>query len=67
MNPFTLFLVDDEESIRQGVFFGLKNQYRVKPFPSAEEALKMIRTERPDLVLLDIGLPGMNGMNNRNR
>ncbi len=62
MNPFTLFLVDDEESIRQGVFFGLKNQYRVKPFPSAEEALKMIRTEPPDLVLLDIGLPGMNGI-----
>jgi DNA-binding NtrC family response regulator len=62
MDPFTIFLVDDEESIRQGVYFGLKNLYRVKPFPSAEEALKTIRTETPDLVLLDIGLPGMNGI-----
>lgn len=62
MVPFTVFIVDDEESIRQGVTFGLKRDCDIKAFPAAEEAIEALKVEPPDLVLLDIGLPRMNGV-----
>jgi DNA-binding NtrC family response regulator len=34
----------------------------VKTFPDAESAIEAVRAEAPDLVLLDIGLPGMSGL-----
>ena len=62
MNPYSIYIVDDEKSVRQGLTFGLKKHYKVKAFPSAEDALAVIGHEAPDLILLDIGLPGMNGI-----
>ncbi|MEW6657622.1 MAG: sigma-54 dependent transcriptional regulator [Thermodesulfobacteriota bacterium] len=62
MQPFSIFIVDDEESIRLGVSFALKKDCRVKTFTTAEEALKALQEALPDLILLDIGLPGMNGI-----
>jgi two-component system response regulator AtoC len=62
MISYTIYLVDDEPSIRQGVAFGFKDQYHVESFSSAEDAIDAIRGLRPDLVLLDIGLPGMSGI-----
>jgi DNA-binding NtrC family response regulator len=60
--PYTLFIVDDEKSIRDAVAFGLKKRYCVMPFASAEEALDALQEGRPDMILLDIGLPGMSGL-----
>lgn len=62
MIAYTLFVVDDEESIREAVTFGLKRLYTVHPFASAEEALAAAGKTPPDLILLDIGLPGMSGI-----
>jgi DNA-binding NtrC family response regulator len=59
---FSLYIIDDEQSIRASVVAGLKKLYRIRAFPSAEDALQEITQDRPDLVLLDIGLPGMSGL-----
>ena len=62
MTPFSIFIVDDEETIREGLTLGLETEYRVEAFSTAENAIEAIRETPPDLVLLDIGLPGMNGV-----
>ena len=62
MISYTICLVDDEAGIRQGITMGLKKEYQVKAFGSAEDALPFIKAKSPDLVLLDIGLPGMDGI-----
>jgi len=59
---YSICVVDDEESIRQGIVDALGGRYKVKAFPSAEAALDAIGSDTPDLVLLDIGLPGMSGL-----
>ncbi|HNY65767.1 MAG TPA: sigma-54 dependent transcriptional regulator [Deltaproteobacteria bacterium] len=59
---FSILLIDDEESIRDGVAIALDTLYDVRAYARAEEGLEAIRTDPPDLVLLDIGLPGMNGI-----
>ncbi|MCU0577087.1 MAG: sigma-54 dependent transcriptional regulator [Desulfobacterota bacterium] len=59
---FSLVLIDDEESIREGISMALEAEYDIRAFAAAEDALDSIRTGPPDLVLLDIGLPGMNGI-----
>jgi DNA-binding NtrC family response regulator len=62
MTPFSLFVVDDEDTAREGITLALKKHYTVNGYGTAEEALAAIPEERPDLILLDIGLPGMNGI-----
>jgi len=62
MLPFSLYIVDDEETIRQGVVYGLKKDYTIQAFHTAEDALAALETDVPDLILLDINLPGMSGI-----
>ncbi|NMD40196.1 MAG: sigma-54-dependent Fis family transcriptional regulator [Deltaproteobacteria bacterium] len=59
---FTIVLVDDEESIREGICLSLETEYAIRAYATAEDALESIEKDPPDLVLLDIGLPGMNGI-----
>lgn len=40
----------------------LEADYRVEAFSTAETAIDAMKNDPPDLVLLDIGLPGMNGI-----
>jgi DNA-binding NtrC family response regulator len=62
MKKFTLFIVDDEEIARAGVALALKKTYTVHGYGTAEDAIAALREKQPDLVLLDIGLPGMSGI-----
>jgi DNA-binding NtrC family response regulator len=62
MTPFSLFIVDDEEIARAGITLALKKNYNVTGFGTAEEALAALGGKQPDLILLDIGLPGMSGI-----
>jgi DNA-binding NtrC family response regulator len=62
MTAHKIYLVDDEEGVRIGVAYGLKPLYPIETFPNAEKAISVIEKNRPDLVLLDIGLPGMSGI-----
>ncbi len=61
MLAYSIFVVDDEEFIRDAVVMNLPG-YRVRALASAEEALEALKQETPDLILLDIGLPGMDGV-----
>ena len=61
MVAFSLFVVDDEESIRDAALLNL-TEHRVRAFASAEEAIAALGQEVPDLILQDIGLPGMDGV-----
>ncbi len=59
----TILVVDDEASICQSLSAILKDEgYQVLIAGSGEEALKSIDSEMPQLVLLDIWLPGMDGL-----
>ena len=62
MIQYSIYIVDDEESIREGVTMALETHYKIEAFPTAETAIDAIKANLPDLVLLDIGLPGMDGI-----
>ncbi|MDF1580552.1 MAG: sigma-54 dependent transcriptional regulator [Desulfuromonadales bacterium] len=63
MRGHKILVVDDEQLIRWSLEQNLKKQgYEVTTAASGEEALKMVREDPPDLMLLDIQLPGMNGI-----
>ena len=58
-----ILLVDDDALMRRSLAFNLEQAgYRASTAASAEDALDMIRREPPGLVLLDINLPGMDGL-----
>lgn len=58
-----ILLVDDDVLLRRSLAFSLEQAgFRVHTASSAEEALAIAARERPALVLLDIGLPGMDGL-----
>jgi DNA-binding NtrC family response regulator len=58
-----LLVVDDEHLIRWSLEQNLKKQgYDVVTAGSGEDALQLMREEQPDLVLLDIQLPGISGI-----
>lgn len=59
----TILIVDDEDSICSSLGGILGDEgYRAITAGSGEEALRIIDEEMPDLVLLDIWLPGMDGL-----
>lgn len=59
----TILIVDDEAEIRELVGEFLQRRgYRIKTAADGEAALAMILREPPDLVLLDIYMPGINGV-----
>lgn len=63
MNQETIWLVEDEEDILALVYYNLvKEGYAVRGFPSGEEMLTALQAERPDLLLLDVMLPGIDGL-----
>lgn len=58
-------IIEDDETIRTGYSYLINNHpgYKViNAYYSAEEALKHAKEDSPDVVLLDIGLPGINGI-----
>jgi DNA-binding response OmpR family regulator len=58
-----ILLVDDDDLIRRSLAFTLgQSGYQTITAASAEDALALVRRDTPDLVLLDIGLPGMDGL-----
>ena len=59
---YTVHIIDDEQTIREGITMALEDQYQVRDFADAESALSVLEKEPPDLVLLDVGLPGMDGI-----
>lgn len=59
----TILVVDDEKQIRELFHRLLKKEgYRVLTANNGNEGLKLIDTEKPELVLLDLKLPDMSGI-----
>ncbi|MBW1933889.1 MAG: sigma-54-dependent Fis family transcriptional regulator, partial [Deltaproteobacteria bacterium] len=59
---YTIYIVDDEKALAKGISSILEKDYKVSTFFTAKTALKAIKGNPPDLVLLDIGLPDMDGI-----
>jgi two-component system response regulator AtoC len=62
MISYSIYLVDDDPTVREGVTMALERDYQVMAFSEADKAIEAIQGNPPDLVLLDIGLPGMDGV-----
>jgi DNA-binding NtrC family response regulator len=58
----TILIVDDEPAARYGLRRALEAKYRIAEAGSAEAAREALPRERPDLVLLDVVLPGQDGL-----
>jgi two-component system KDP operon response regulator KdpE len=59
----TILVVDDEPQIRRVLRATLStNGYEVIEAKSGQEAVEMVVAERPDLILLDVNMPGMSGL-----
>lgn len=58
-----VLLVDDEEPLRASLTFALvKEGYKVTTAADGPTALRLVQDKMPDIILLDLMLPGMDGM-----
>jgi DNA-binding NarL/FixJ family response regulator len=65
MKPIRILLADDHTLVRAGIRSLLENIEGVEVIAEASdgrEALRLVKTHRPDLVLMDIAMPGLNGL-----
>jgi len=63
MNPATILVVDDEAQIRRVLRSTLSFRgYVLNEAATGEEAIELARKSKPDLVLLDMNLPGISGI-----
>jgi DNA-binding NtrC family response regulator len=58
----TILIVDDEPAARYALRRALESKYRIAEADSAEAGREALQTEKPDLILLDVVLPGMDGL-----
>ena len=60
----TVFIVEDDEAIGELLVQAIEQEtsYQAVLASDGFQALKMLRTVKPDLILLDYSLPGMNGL-----
>ncbi|MCC7232318.1 MAG: response regulator transcription factor [Bacteroidia bacterium] len=64
MKPIHVAIIEDQPEIAEGLEFliGNSGEFACTTYPTAEAALAGIDRKRPDVVLMDIGLPGMSGI-----
>lgn len=60
-NDFLIFAVDDVSATCRVLEASLNKEYAIETFLSAEECLQRLEEQRPNLFLLDVGLPGIDG------
>ncbi len=57
-----ILVVDDERPIRRFLRASLSGEYEIIEAGTGEEAIRAIANERPELVILDLGLPDIDGV-----
>jgi two-component system KDP operon response regulator KdpE len=63
MNSAKILIVDDEPQIRRVLLTTLTSHgYTVAESKSGDDALEQLREDRPDLILLDLNMPGRSGL-----
>jgi DNA-binding NtrC family response regulator len=66
MSKMKVLVVDDEKNARIALQETLKEDYVVSTAENGMKAIEKIKYDEPDLVLLDIGMPGMDGFETMN-
>lgn len=62
MSQPSLLIVDDEVGVRESIRLIFGKDFRIHEARSSEEAIVKVREERPEVILLDILLPGVDGL-----
>ena len=62
MSGYSIYIVDDDADMREVLSLALDGKYQVRTFSTAGSAIEAIKGDQPDLVLLDIGLPDISGV-----
>jgi DNA-binding NarL/FixJ family response regulator len=63
MRPLRLLVVDDHELYRSGLRMLLADEgYKVNEAPSGEVAIRLARSFAPDVVVMDMNMPGISGI-----
>ncbi|MEM7106868.1 MAG: response regulator transcription factor [Bacteroidota bacterium] len=60
-----IVIVEDNDAVREGfalIINSVSDYYVVNSYDNAEEAIKNIKKDTPEIVLMDLELPGMNGI-----
>ena len=57
-----LWVIDDEESIRTICRSALEDAFLIETFPNGSEALLALNSDKPDLIITDIKMPGLSGL-----
>jgi two-component system nitrogen regulation response regulator GlnG len=57
-----VWIIDDEESIRTICSSALEDLFKIEAFSSASQALLALNSSKPDLIITDIKMPGMSGL-----
>ena len=58
-----VFIVEDEPDLRATLQYNFENEgFKVKSFPNGESFLETIKNDKPNLVILDLMLPGISGL-----
>jgi len=62
MKIYKVLFVEDDQNISEMVCLSFpKNQFTVKPAFDGREALALVKKDRPDIILLDVMMPVMDG------
>ena len=63
MKDYTILLIEDEKNIADFIEKILRsNDYKVVTASTGDEGLSLIKSRCPDIILLDLGLPDMDGL-----
>ena len=61
LNDRTILVVDDDDDMREHIASELRSFFVIETACNGEEALQKIQEQRPDLIVSDVRMPGMNG------
>ena len=67
MNYFRsrIVIVEDNDAVREGfslIINSVSNYYVVSTYDNAEDCIKNLKKDKPEIILMDLELPGMNGI-----
>ena len=61
-NEKTVAIIEDEKKLLDLMLFNLKDYFRIEGYQNSESFLKKYKTEKPSVIVTDVRLPGMSGL-----